>query len=225
MSEPKLIHQKIATIQKEVGAIPKNGRGPANKGSFEFIKAEDVLNKIHELLVRESVIVIPTIRHSKHEVVREKDRGYIYAAIEVEYEYVAVEDGSSITTSSVGEGSDIGSDTATRKAATQALKISHLHMFTIPTSELDDSGDYLNTETGEVGAEPKQNRAVAAAQKQVTATGQDNITKLRAQVKKEGERLGLDGPAINARGVAVDPDFYASPEHLTTLLGILKSEK
>lgn len=224
MSEPKLIHKKIATIQKEVGAIPKNGRGPANKGSFEFIKAEDVLNKIHELLVREEVIVVPTITHSKHEVVREKDRGYLYATVSVQYEYIAVEDGSSIVTSSVGEGSDIGSDTATRKAATQALKISHLHMFTIPTSELDDGGDYgVNPSTGEV-KEPKQNRAVATAAKEHAAPTQ-NITKLRAEVKKEGERLGLNGTEINAEGVKIEEDFFNNVASLSKLLDILKERK
>ena len=134
------IFGKIATIQREVGAIPRNGTGPAAKGGFSYIKAEDILDKIHALLVQENVITIPSIKHTKHEVNVVNNRQYVNATIEATYTYVAVDDGSSMTVTAIGEGSDIGSDTATRKAATQALKISHLHTFTIPNSEFDDEG-------------------------------------------------------------------------------------
>lgn len=131
---------KIARIQAEVGAIPRNGKGPAQKGGFSYVKAEDILDKVHSLLVQEEVIVVPTIEYTKHDVQYVNNRAMITATIKATYNYIAVEDGSSITVVSVGEGSDIGSDTATRKAATQALKISHLHTFTIPNSEFDDEG-------------------------------------------------------------------------------------
>jgi hypothetical protein len=61
------IYGKIAAIQKEVGAIPKNGVGPSQKGGFSYIKAEDILDKIHSLLVEHNVIVVPKIRHTKHD--------------------------------------------------------------------------------------------------------------------------------------------------------------
>lgn len=134
------IFGKLATIQREVGAIPRNGKGPAAKGGFAYIRAEDILDKIHALMVQEGVIVLPNIEYSKHKVQIVNNRQYINATIKASYTYVAIEDGSSVVVSAIGEGSDIGSDTATRKAATQALKISHLHTFTIPNSEFDDEG-------------------------------------------------------------------------------------
>lgn len=224
MPEPKLIYSKIATIQKEVGAIPKNGQGPANKGSFAFIKAEDVLDKIHALLVEHEVIVVPKIKYVNHEVIRDQGRSNIYSTIEVEYRYIAVEDGSEIITTSVGEGSDIGSDTATRKAATQALKISHLHMFTIPNSEFDDEG---YEPPG--GGEEKSNRTVAKARQAAEPKGAssaqlDSLTKIRASVKAAAGKLGLSSQEINERGQKIDPDFFANPHHLKTLLSELEAE-
>lgn len=140
MTTVPAIYAKIARIQAEVGAIPRNGKGPSAKGGFAYVRAEDILDKVHALLVQENVIVIPSIEYTKHDVEYVNNRAMINATIKATYTYVAVEDGSAITVVSVGEGSDIGSDTATRKAATQALKISHLHTFTIPNSEFDDEG-------------------------------------------------------------------------------------
>lgn len=217
----KLIYQKIAAIQKEVGAIPKNGQGPPQKGGFAFIKAEDVLDKIHSLLVEHEVIVIPTITYGKHEVRTEGSRSYISACIDVQYEYIAVEDGSSVITTSVGEGSDIGSDTATRKAATQALKISHLHMFTIPNSEFDDEGYEPPGEK----AEPKPNRAVAkAAQPASSAATSNSLTKARSLVKAAGAKLDLTPTELNERGQKIDKDFFGNIESLEKLLLVLNEE-
>lgn len=143
------IYAKLAKIQQEVGAIEKNGRGPAQKGGFAYIKYEDVLDKVHALMVQEGVIVAPKLKYYNHEVREANNRQNLYARVEAEYTFIAVEDGSSVTVSSVGEGSDIGSDTATRKAATQVLKIALLHTFTIPNS---DDGILLDNE----GAEPAE---------------------------------------------------------------------
>lgn len=172
------IFGKIATIQKEVGAIPRNGVGPSTKGSFAYIKAEDILDKIHALLVQENVITIPSIKHSKHEVNIVNNRQYINATIEATYTYVAVEDGSSITVTAIGEGSDIGSDTATRKAATQALKISHLHTFTIPNSEFDDEG--YEPADRQIAA-PANTKAAVAVSK--AAKVSPEVTELQGKVR------------------------------------------
>lgn len=225
MADTKLIYEKIAAIQEAVGAIPKNGKGPAAKGGFAFIKAEDVLDKVHELLVKNKVIVIPNIQYTKHDTRIDGSRAYITATVSIEYEYIAIEDGSSITTTTVGEGSDIGSDTATRKAATQALKISHLHMFTIPNSEFDDEG----YEPVDKGGDAKQNRAVSQAQNGkvtgTTAQKQTELDKVRALVKAAGSKLGLTPQEINQQGQEIDPDFFASIDHLNALLAKFKADE
>jgi len=190
------IYGKIAAIQKAVGAIPKNGVGPSQKGGFSYIKAEDILDKIHALLVEHDVIVVPSLGHTKHESQVVNNRVYINVTISAQYDYVAVEDGSKITVVSVGEGSDIGSDTATRKAATQALKISHLHTFTIPNSEFDDEG-YEPPVAAEKPATPAK-RAIANAGK---ASG--NSAKLQAEVREFIKSGAYTSEQVNTIGERV----------------------
>lgn len=212
------IYKAIEVIQAKVGAIPKNGVGPANKGSFAFIKAEDVLDAIHAQLVENHVIVIPTIRHSKHETVRDGGRAYTTAAVEVDYQYVSTVDGSSIVTTSVGEGSDIGSDTATRKAATMALKISHLHMFTIPNTDINLDDEGYEPAAGAAASEPKSNRAVSKAKSTSTSAKADSLEKIRAKVKAAGQKKGLTPAGINELGDTIDSDWFANADALQKLL-------
>lgn len=189
MKDVGLIYSKLLTIQNEIGAIEKNGKGPAQKGGFAYIKYEDILDRIHALLNRERVIVVPKLSFSKHEVVSANNRQNIYSNIEATYEFISVDDGSSVIVASVGEGSDIGSDTATRKSATQALKIAFLHTFTIPNTDdgvlLDNEGHESPDKTASAPAkkpgaktptkvDPKDANALGEAQAAVRQLVQDN---------------------------------------------------
>ena len=164
------IYAKIAAIQKEVGNIPKNGRGPSSKGSFEYVKFDDILLAVRNLFVEHGVIQnIKTLSHVVNSNIV-GTRSVVNTSILVEYTYIDVEDGSSHVSSVGGEGSDIGGDTATRKAYTQALKIALLHTFNIVTGDEPDSD---GAETAEVPA--------VAAQKAPSATDQ-NIDGVRAEI-------------------------------------------
>jgi len=190
----KLIYTKMAAIQKGVGAIDKAGTGPANKGSFSYVKAEDILDKVHQLLVEHEVIVVPTLQHTKHEVINNNNRNYVHVTLQAQYEYVAVEDGSSVIVSACGEGSDIGSDTATRKAATQALKISHLQTFTIPNNEFDQEGYEVSAgATAQAKAEP---RALKNARK-------DKVGELQTKVRGFIESGDYASGLVNTIGLRV----------------------
>lgn len=175
------IFAKIAKIQAEVGAIPKDGTGPSAKGSFKYVRAEDILDKIHALLVQENVIVIPSLEYTKHTTEMVNNRQYVSVALTARYTYVSVDDGSSITVTAVGEGSDIGSDTATRKAATQALKISHLHTFTIPNSEFDDEG--YEAPAGKAAA-PANTKAAQTISKASRSAVTPEVSELQGTVRK-----------------------------------------
>jgi len=215
------IFGKIATIQKEVGAIPRNGTGPAAKGGFSYIKAEDILDKIHALLVQENVITIPSIKHSKHEVNIVNNRQYINATIEATYTYVAVEDGSSITVTAIGEGSDIGSDTATRKAATQALKISHLHTFTIPNSEFDDEGYEPADKQLPTPAQSKPAQTISKASKAASP----EVTELQGKVRGF-ITAGVTADSVKKIGERVTKELGLASydkNNLETLQGIVKA--
>jgi hypothetical protein len=190
----KLIYGKMAAIQKGVGAIQKAGVGPSSKGSFSYVKAEDILDKVHSLLVENEVIVVPTLQHTKHEVLTVNNRNYVFATIQAAYEYIAVEDGSSVVVNACGEGSDISSDTATRKAATQALKISHLQTFTIPNNEFDQEG-YEPAGAGAPAAKPEP-RALKTARK-------DKVGELQSKVRGFIESGDYASSLVNTIGLRV----------------------
>jgi len=187
MGEVGLIYSKIAKIQQEVGAIEKNGRGPAQKGGFAYIKYEDILDKIHALMVQEGVVVAPELKYYNHEVREANNRQNLYARVEAKYTFIAVEDGSTFTVTSVGEGSDIGSDTATRKAATQVMKIAFLHTFTIPNSDdgvlLDNEG-YENEDKTPAKASTPASKPGARTQTKVANIDPKALGAAQAAVKK-----------------------------------------
>ena len=139
MSVPK-IYGAIAAIQAGVGAIPKNGIGPASQGSYKYIKNDDILEVISKLLVQHNVIVQPKIL--KHELISREigaNRVVPMTVVELETTYISVEDGSTFTVVTSAEGADNG-DKGGRKAVTQAQKIANLLTFSIATGEPDPDG-------------------------------------------------------------------------------------
>ena len=151
---PKIL-QAIANIQAGVGAIPKNGIGPASQGAYKYIKNDDILEKISALLVQNNVIVQPRI--TKHEMITREigaNRVVPVVIVELETTFVAVADGSTFTVVTCAEGADNG-DKGTRKAVTQAQKIANLLTFSIATGEPDPDGEDV------VPNVPKQTPAAA----------------------------------------------------------------
>ena len=137
---PKIL-QAIANVQAGVGAIPKNGVGPASQGSYKYIKNDDILEKISALLVENNVIVQPRI--TKHELITREigaNRVVPVVVVELETTFVSVEDGSTFSVVTCAEGADNG-DKGTRKAVTQAQKIANLLTFSIATGEPDPDGE------------------------------------------------------------------------------------
>jgi hypothetical protein len=137
---PKIL-QAIANIQAGVGAIPKNGTGPATMGGYKYIKNDDILEKISALLIQEGVVVQPRI--TNHQLITREigaNRFVPVVVVELETTFISIEDGSTFTVLTCAEGADNG-DKGTRKAVTQAQKIANLLTFSIATGEPDPDGD------------------------------------------------------------------------------------
>ena len=135
------IYKKIEKIQDAVGILPKDGKGPSAKGGFAYITYDSIAEAVRKLLVENSVIVRPEVvdYESKAEIV--SNRSVVHTTVVVKYIYTDVADGSEYISTVAGEGSDIGGDTATRKAFSQARKIDLLQTFTIVTGEPVDDSD------------------------------------------------------------------------------------
>lgn len=147
------IHEAIEHIQKEVGNIPKNGElRVGGQLRYTFVKNDDILAKINELLVKERVIVKPEIsdvREASRDIGAGKVLPTVYLTLE--QTYIAVEDGSEFKVRVAGEGGG-ADDKGLRKAVTQAQKIANLLTFSIVTGEEDPDAQ-----------EPKINDAPKAA--------------------------------------------------------------
>lgn len=183
------IYAKIAAVQRDIGNVPKNGKGPAAKGGFEYVKFDDILASTRDLFVSNGIITeVETLEHNVHvEVIG--TRMVVNTNIKVRYTYIDIEDGSRHSTTVGGEGNDIGGDLATRKAYTQALKIALLQTFNIVTGdEIDSDGAAVL----EVPAAPDQTKTAATT----------NVDDLKAQIGAVigDENSPYDGDAVNALG-------------------------
>jgi len=139
MGVPKIL-EAIARIQAGVGAIPKNGIGPASMGSYKYIKNDDILEKVSALLIENNVIVQPRI--TRHEMMTREigaNRFVPIVIVELETTFVSIEDGTTFSVVTCAEGADNG-DKGTRKAVTQAQKIANLLTFSIATGEPEPDG-------------------------------------------------------------------------------------
>ena len=218
MSVPK-IYGAIAAIQAGVGAIPKNGVGPASQGSYKYIKNDDILEVISKLLVQHNVIVQPKI--TKHELVSRDigaNRTVAMTVVELETTYISVEDGSTFTVTTAAEGADNG-DKGGRKAVTQAQKIANLLTFSIATGEPDPDGVDV-TPTAGASASP-------TAKKIANAKGGDAAS-IFNEIKAFLGANGLQGSVANALGTRLSggkasSEWSSDTSVLTEILKALKN--
>lgn len=200
MAEVPGIYKKIAAIQEGVGAIPMNGVGPAQKGGFAFIKGADLIDGVRREVIKNGVIT--RVKTLKHEVnAREvNNRTIINTSVLVSYTYIDIDDGSEFENIVAGEGSDIGSDTATRKSFSQALKINHLQVFNISSNEDVDSDSHAPIELPEPGKVEQKAPTKAAEAK---AAKEQSVAEIRAVIAEkfiQDPKSPYDSASVNALG-------------------------
>lgn len=188
-SKVPAIFASLHKVHEGVGNIEKNGIGPASKGSFKYVLADDIIQKVHELLVANEVLVKPEMDITR-EVDRSSGRAMISVVVTGTLTFISAKDGSEFSVRSVGEGSSIGDDTATRKAVTQFQKIALLQTFSIPTGELDEEGVEL-----QASAPAAENPKVAAAKR--AAPPKDDLGTYRGKVSALAGKLGYASGQIN----------------------------
>jgi hypothetical protein len=211
------IYPAIAAIQAEVGNIPKNGIGPASQGSYKYIKNDDILEKVSELLVKHNVIVRPRVLDyaiTNREI--GSGRTAPLTVLTLETTYISVEDGSEFTVVVSSEGADNG-DKAGRKAMTQAQKMTNLLTFSIATGEPDPDGMDAPVST------PNQSPVA----KRIANAKNDDATSIFNEIKTFLGANGLNGSVANALGDRLSGGKPASDWSLDTdvLKNVLKALK
>ena len=130
------MYKGIQMVMDEIGAIGKNKRNQAQ--GFNFRGIDDVMNKLHPLLAKANIIIIPWVTEiHREERTNTKGNTLIYTTIKADYHFVSTVDGSEITASVYGEGMDSG-DKSLNKAMSIAMKYACFQVFCIPTEEMVD---------------------------------------------------------------------------------------
>lgn len=142
MSGPKKVYAAIAAV---AGAMSQRGivKGQQNtQQKFMFRGIDDVMNALSAELVAAGLLIMPRVMSHKQVERTSKNGGAIfYTILEVEYDFVAVEDGSIHVVRFYGEGMD-SADKSTSKAASAAYKYACIQTFCIPTEGLLDDADF-----------------------------------------------------------------------------------
>lgn len=187
MANQPAIYGKILEVQQEIKGLEKNGVGPATQGGYKFLAVDDVLKVVKPLLDKVGVIVVPTLLDHGFDFTKAADKGdgrtpkvATSAWVKYEFRFVAVEDGSSVSSVVIGEGADQG-DKSVRKSTTSAWKIALIQTFALITGEVDpDAQDGANTSGSD--STPKQ---TPAARKIEQARGGSAVDQLKDAIRKE----------------------------------------
>lgn len=129
-------------IKNVAAAMSHDGISKARKNQqqgYNFRGIDDVLNALSSALVEAGLVILPRVT-ARDVVERQTAKGgaLFYVTVEVEFDLVAVEDGSKHTVKTYGEAMD-SADKATNKAMSAAYKYLALLTFCIPTEATPDN--------------------------------------------------------------------------------------
>lgn len=131
-----LVFSLMANVLAELPAIGKNQEN--KEQGFHFRGYDDVMNALNPLLSKYGVFFVPRVLE-RLERQRQTRNGYTMYEVSLHVEYTFYgPDGSSVSASGWGEGTDMG-DKSTAKAMTGALKYVLFQTFAISTQEASET--------------------------------------------------------------------------------------
>ena len=131
-----LIHKKISKVMSSVGAIGKGRKNTMQNYTFRGI--DDMYNVLNKHLSDNGIFFASEIVSEKREERVTKSGGnLIYTILRIKWTVYA-EDGSNITTETVGEAMD-SADKSSNKAMSASYKYAMMQLFCIPIDEPKDT--------------------------------------------------------------------------------------
>jgi len=132
-------------INKVQAALAKEGITKSRKNvqqGYAFRGIDDVYNALSPLLAEHGLCILPRVLSRQCEERQTKAGSTLfYVTVEVEFDFVASEDGSKHVVKTYGEAMD-SADKATNKAMSAAFKYACIQAFAIPT-EGDHDADLV----------------------------------------------------------------------------------
>ena len=139
MSETPKVYAAIAAATAALGRTGI-GKGRHNQQQgFAFRGIDDVFNALSSVLSTNKICIIPrVVNRQVTERQTQNNKALFYVVLEVEFDIVCAEDGSSHMARVCGEAMDSG-DKATNKAMSAAYKYMAFQLFCIPTEANEDA--------------------------------------------------------------------------------------
>lgn len=139
MSESPKVYKAIASV---MSALSKEGISKDRKNQaqgYNFRGIDDVYQSLSSLLSANQLVIIPRVQSHRLEE-RETAKGgrMAYSFVDVEFDLVSAEDGSTHTARTTGEGMD-SADKSTNKAMSAAYKYMAFQVFCIPVEGDNDA--------------------------------------------------------------------------------------
>lgn len=148
------IYKAIAAVTAE---IAKEGISKDRKNEqqgYRFRGIDDVYNALSPIIAKHGLVILPRVLHRECvERTTSKGGAIFYVTVEVEFDFIAAEDGSKHTVKTFGEAMD-SADKATNKAMSAAYKYAAMQAFCIPT-EGDNDADASTHEIAPRATTPK----------------------------------------------------------------------
>lgn len=181
-TEVPKIYDAILGVMEDVGVIGKDSKN--EKQGYKFRGIDAVMNALQPALIKRRVIVAPTvIEQRRDERITGSGSTMIYSTIKMHYDFISAEDGSSLSTTVIGEGMDTG-DKASNKAMSVAFKYACFQVLCIPTEEMVDPDADTPEPSRDAGA------ALEAAKREAASLGIDPV-KVSNYYKVPVDQLGL----------------------------------
>lgn len=154
------ILKKMHGIMSDIGAVEKSQKNRAQGFSFRGI--DQFQNKLHGLLIKHKVVLVPQVTHRTDEQI-ESSSGKKQRSVNLvmRYSFMDIEDGSSLSAMMPAEGLDFG-DKATNKALSAAFKYCMIQLFSVPTEDQID-GDADSPRLGDEDVPKKASAPKKAA--------------------------------------------------------------
>jgi hypothetical protein len=192
------VYKAINAVQADLATvgITKDRRNQQGSG-YNFRGIDDVYNTIAPLLAKHGLCILPRVLSREvTERVSQKGGALFYVTVEVEFDFVAAEDGSKHIVKTFGEAMDSG-DKATNKAMSAAYKYACFQAFSIPT-EADNDAD---SSTHSVAVVDITDHLSAI---EATASSDELATVFKAAVEACGNNQHLLAQVIAAKKSRVD---------------------
>ena len=139
--ETKKVYLAISNVIAELSRVGISKDQVNSQQKYRFRGIDQVYDALAPLLAKHKLVILPRVISREVTERKSSSGGALFCVVmEIEYDFVSAEDGSSHTIRVVGEAMDSG-DKASNKALSTGFKYACFQAFCIPTEGADNDAD------------------------------------------------------------------------------------